>query len=135
MAADIFVSAASENVRVAMTLCAALEDRGFTCWLSARDVGPDEDIPSAVEQALRQAKVMLLMFTASANASDEMAQTLALATQNDMAVIPLRIEDATPSDAFAYQFATRPWIDLSADWALGIDQLNRRVGQALPGRG
>ena len=98
MAADIFVSFASKDVRVAMTLCGALENRGFTCWISARDIEPGENFQSAIVQALRRAKIMLLVFTANSNASEEMTKELALASQNKMIVIPLRVEDVTPND-------------------------------------
>ena len=135
MAADIFVSFASKDVRVAMTLCTALENRGFTCWISARDIDPGANFQSAIVRALRQAKIMLLVFTANSNASEEMTKELALASQNKMIVIPLRVEDVTPNDAFAYEFATRQWIDVFADWEVAIDQLSRRVGQALLDRG
>jgi hypothetical protein len=131
MAADIFVSFASKDVRVAMTLCGALENRGFTCWISARDIEPGANFQSAIVRALRQAKIMLLVFTANSNTSEEMTKELALASQNKMIVIPLRVEDVTPNDAFAYEFATRQWIDVFADWEVAIEQLSRRIGQAL----
>ena len=131
MAADIFVSFASKDVRVAMTLCGALENRGFTCWISARDIEPGANFQSAIVRALRQAKIMLLVFTANSNTSEEMTKELALASQNKMIVIPLRVEDVTPNDAFAYEFATRQWIDVFADWEAAIEQLSRRIGQAL----
>jgi hypothetical protein len=60
-----------------------------------------------------------------------MTKELALASQNKMIVIPLRVEDVTPNDAFAYEFATRQWIDVFADWEVAIEQLSRRIGQAL----
>ena len=131
MAADIFVSFASKDVRVAMTLCGALENRGFSCWISARDIEPGANFQSAIVRALRQAKIMLLVFTANSNTSEEMTKELALASQNKMIVIPLRVEDVTPNDAFAYEFATRQWIDVFADWEVAIEQLSRRIGQAL----
>lgn len=131
MAADIFVSFASKDVRVAMTLCGALENRGFSCWISARDIDPGANFQSAIVRALRQAKIMLLVFTANSNTSEEMTKELALASQNKMIVIPLRVEDVTPNDAFAYEFATRQWIDVFADWEVAIEQLSRRIGQAL----
>jgi hypothetical protein len=39
----------------------------------------------------------------------------------------------TPSDAFTYEFATRQWIDVFADWESSIDQLCRRITRALEG--
>ena len=131
MAGDIFISFASKDVKVAMTLCSALESRGFSCWISARDIQPGANFQVSIVQALRHARIMLLVFTANSNTSEEMTKELALASQQKIIVIPLRVEDVTPNDAFAYEFATRQWIDAFADWESSIDQLSRRIGQAL----
>lgn len=131
MSANIFVSYASKDVKVAMTLCNALENRGFMTWIAARDIQPGENFQVAIVQAIRKAKILLLVFTGASNTSEEMTKELALASQQKMIVIPLRIEDVAPSDAFAYEFATRQWIDFFADWEFAIEQLTRRIGQAL----
>ena len=131
MAASIFISFASKDVKVAQTLCAALESRGIPCWISARDIQPGENFQVSIVQALRHAKIMVLVFTANSNTSEEMTKELALASQQRLIVIPLRVEDVTPSDAFTYEFATRQWIDVFADWESSIDQLCRRITRAL----
>lgn len=131
MNANIFISFASQDRKVAMTLCSALESRGFRCWISARDIQPGENFQSAIVRAIRQAKIMLLVFTSNSNNSEEMNKELALASQSKLIVVPLRIEDVTPNDAFAYEFATRQWIDFFADWEFAIQQLALRIGAAL----
>ena len=133
MAASIFISFASKDVKVAQTLCAALESRGIPCWISARDIQPGENFQVSIVQALRHAKIMVLVFTANSNTSEEMTKELALASQQRLIVIPLRVEDVTPSDAFTYEFATRQWIDVFADWESSIDQLCKRITRALEG--
>ena len=133
MAADIFISFASKDIKVATTLCSALESRGFSCWIAARDIEPGENFQISIVRALRRARIMLLVFTANSNTSEEMTKELALASQQKIMVIPLRVEDVTPNDAFAYEFATRQWIDAFADWESSIDQLSRRVAFALQG--
>lgn len=75
--------------------------------------------------------MLLLVFTANSNRSDEMTKELALASQNKLMVVPLRVENVNPSDAFAYEFATRQWIDLFADWEVAINQLCERLSAAL----
>jgi len=135
VASEIFISFASKDVKVAMTLCSALETRGFSCWISARDIEPGANFQVAIVQALRRARVMLLVFTANSNTSEEMTKELALASQQKIMVIPLRVEDVTPNDAFAYEFATRQWIDAFADWESSIDQLARRITHAKQGGG
>jgi hypothetical protein len=130
MSANIFISFASQDHRVATTLCQALESRGFKCWISGRDIQPGENFQVAIVRAIRQAKIMLLVFTSNSNNSEEMNKELALASQSKLIVVPLRIEDVTPNDAFAYEFATRQWIDFFADWEFAIEQLAQRISSA-----
>jgi hypothetical protein len=131
MSADIFISFASQDARVARTICTALESRGFTCWISARNIQPGENVQSAIVRAIRGAKVLLLVFTANSNRSEEMTKELALASQQKLMVVPLRVENVDPSDAFAYEFATRQWIDLFADWEQAMNNLCSRLSAAL----
>jgi hypothetical protein len=130
MSASIFISFASQDHRVATTLCQALETRGFKCWISSRDIQPGENFQVAIVRAIRQAKIMLLVFTTNSNNSEEMNKELALASQSKLIVVPLRIEDVTPNEAFAYEFATRQWIDFFADWEFAIQQLSQRIESA-----
>jgi len=135
MDASIFISFASQDRKVASTLCKALESRGFKCWLSSRDILPGENFQVAIVRAIRKAKILLLVFTANSNGSEEMTKELALASQEKLIVVPLRIEDVAPSEAFTYEFATRQWIDFFADWEAAIDQLSERLALALPSEG
>ena len=131
MSADIFISFASQDMRIARTICTALESRGFACWISSRNIQPGENFQSAIVRAIRSAKVLLLVFTANSNRSEEMTKELALASQQKLMVVPLRVENVDPSDAFAYEFATRQWIDLFADWEQAMNNLCARLTAAL----
>jgi hypothetical protein len=131
MSADIFISFASQDAKVARTICTALENRGFSCWISARNIQAGENFQSAIVRAIRSAKVLLLVFTANSNHSEEMTKELALASQQKLMVVPLRVENVDPSDAFAYEFATRQWIDLFSDWEQAMNNLCTRLTAAL----
>ena len=130
----IFISFSSKDRKIAETLCGALENRGFPCWISYRDIHPGENFQEAIVAAIRSAATMLLVFTENANNSDEIKKEVALASQHKLLVIPLRVEDIAPRDAFAYELATRQWIDMIADWEGALDQLAARIGRALPAR-
>jgi hypothetical protein len=41
------------------------------------------------------------------------------------------VEDVTPNDAFAYEFATRQWIDLFQDWERQVEQLTIQIDDIL----
>jgi hypothetical protein len=131
MSADIFISFATQDSKTARTICTALEGRGFKCWIATRDIQPGENFQSAIVRAIRGAKVLLLVFTSNSNRSDEMTKELALASQQKLMVVPLRVENVDPSDAFAYEFATRQWIDLFADWEREMNHLCARLSAAL----
>ena len=101
----------------------ALENRGLDCWISSRNVKPGQNYQEQIVKAIRASKIMVLVFSANANNSDEIKKELALASQNKLVVIPVRIEDVVPSEAFAFEFAIRQWIDLFDDWENSIAYL------------
>ena len=136
MSTPIFISFASKDLSVARTICEALENRGFHCWISSRDIGPGENFQVAIVRAIRLAKAMILVFSGNSNISEEVKKELVLAGQNRLIVIPVRVEDVAPDEAFAYEFATRQWIDAFHDWEHAIqrivDQLRQVQGPGGP---
>ncbi|HEX3537894.1 MAG TPA: toll/interleukin-1 receptor domain-containing protein [Stellaceae bacterium] len=127
MSADVFISYSSKDEDGAETICLALEGRGLSCWMSGRDVGPGENFQEAIFTAISSAKVMVLVFTENANNSNEVKKEVALASQHDLVVIPVRIEDVKPNAALAYELVTRQWIDLFRNWEQQIERLSARV--------
>jgi TPR repeat protein len=123
MAATVFLSHASKDKKIADTICAAVESRGIQCWMATRDVHPGENFQQAIVRAIRSTKVMLFVFSANSNNSDEVKKEIALAGSNKLFVIPVRVEDVAPNEALAYEFATRQWINLFDDWESSLDQL------------
>ena len=127
MSAPIFISYASKDQNVAQTVCEALENRGLHCWISGRDIGPGENFQVSIVRAIRAAKVMILVFSANSNNSEEIKKELVLAGQSRLAVIPVRVEDVAPEEAFAYEFATRQWIDVFEDWESSVQRVVRQL--------
>ncbi len=131
MSAPIFISYSSKDQDIAETIYRALEARGQDCWIACRDVAPGDNYQEAIVRALRAAKVMLLVFTSNANNSDEIKKELVLAGRHRVTVVPVRVEDVVPNDAFTYELATRQWIDLFKDWERQIDTLASRLGDIV----
>jgi formylglycine-generating enzyme required for sulfatase activity len=127
MAGPVFISHSSRDVKVARDICDAIERRGMPCWISGRDVGPGENFGDAIVDAIERAKVMVLVFSANANNSDEIKKEIALASQHRVAVIPVRVEDITPSNAFRYELATRQWIDMFLNWDESLKRLTDKI--------
>ena len=123
MNAPIFISYWSKDRDIAETICKGLEARELNCWISCRDVRPGDNFQEAIVRALRSAQVMLLVFTSNANNSDEIKKEVVLAGRHRVTVVPVRVEDVVPNDAFSYEFATRQWFDLFKNWEREIEQL------------
>jgi tetratricopeptide (TPR) repeat protein len=133
MTTDIFISYASTDLKTAQTICTALESRGFSCWISSRDIDPGDDFQESIVNAIIASKVMLFVFSANSNNSDEVKKEIALAGQHKLFVIPVRVEDVTPNPAFAYEFATRQWIDFFDDWDRALDHLSAQIAKVIGG--
>jgi formylglycine-generating enzyme required for sulfatase activity len=133
MAGPVFISHSSRDVKVARSICDAIESRGMACWISGRDVGAGDNFGDAIVDAIERAKVMVLVFSANANNSEEIKKEIALASQHRVTVIPVRVEDIAPSHAFRYELATRQWIDMFVDWDQALKKLTDRIAaiQAL----
>jgi hypothetical protein len=132
MTAKVFISHSSGDQKIARTICTALEHRGLVCWMASRDVGPGQNYMDAIVRAIRGAKVMVLVFSQNANLSSEILKELSLASKYKVNVIPARIEDVVPSEAFELEFATRQWIDLFDNWEREIDRLTSWIISIVP---
>jgi uncharacterized protein YecT (DUF1311 family) len=132
MPKKVFISFSSKDLKTATAICGALEARGHPCWMSSRDVMPGENYQGAIVRAIREAGVMVLVFSANANNSDEIKKEMSLASQSRTMVIPVRSEDVLPSEDFTYELATRQWIDMFQDWEQSIEKLSRQIAVAIP---
>ncbi len=124
----VFISYATSDRKEALSVCEAIERRGVPCWIACRDVQPGENYQEAIVKAIRGARAMVLVFSDRANNSDEIKKEMSLVSRFHIPMLALRIEDVEPGDAFAYELATRQWIDLFEDWDKSIDALVNRVG-------
>ena len=108
---DVFISFSSLDSVDAVLLCERLEKEGISCWISTRDVKPGENYQTAIVNAIKTAKIVVLAFSANANASPEVSKELSLASAFKVNVIPVRMTEAVPQGGFLYELSTRQWID------------------------
>jgi hypothetical protein len=123
----VFIAHSSKDSALAERICEAVEGRGIRCWISNRDVGPGENYQDAIYAAIQTAKFMILVFTENASQSEEIKKELALAGRTKTVIIPVRAERIEATGAFAYEMATRQWIDLFKDWDRAINAICGRI--------
>jgi len=108
---EVFISYASEDRVAADALCSALESRDIPCWIAPRDVLPSMRWGAAINQAISDSLLMVLLLSGNANRSDHIANEVQAATHAHVAVLPLRIEDVQPSDDIDLFIRGRHWMD------------------------
>lgn len=131
MTKDVFISFASKDQTVANATCKAIEDRGYSCWISSRDVRPGRDYAEEITDAIEECKLMVFVFSQNSNNSDEVKREITLASQNGRIVIPLLTEDIKISPSFRYHLATRNWIDCSQGWEESLKILYDQLDQII----
>jgi hypothetical protein len=111
MAHDVFISHSAADKPLADTVCAGLETRGLRCWIAPRDIPPGADRDVAVIDAITGARVMVLIFSASANRSRQIKREVERAVARGMSIVPLRTEDVPPGKTLEPLIRARHWMD------------------------
>ena len=128
MGYDIFVSYSTKDKLFADALVNSLENNKVRCWYAPRDIPPGMTWSSAISAAIKQTPVMVLIFSASANSSQEVSRELTLASNNKCIVIPVRIENVVPSEELEYHLINRHWLDV---YELELEAAMRQVMEVV----
>jgi hypothetical protein len=107
----IFVSYSQTDREVAMALVSSLEAGGLPCWVAPRDVAPGADWAAEIVDAIAAARVMVLVFSASANTSPQVRREVERAVHRQVMVLPVRVADILPSRSLEYFLSSQHWLD------------------------
>lgn len=108
---DIFISYSSHDKAIADATCAALEAQRIRCWIAPRDVLAGSEYADSIVKAIESCRITLLIFSAAANVSPHIRREVERAVSKGKIIIPLRIEDVTPSGAMEYCLGNTHWLD------------------------
>ena len=111
MAHDVFISYSAKNKTSADAACVTLESQGIRCWIAPRDVLPGMEWGESIVDAIGQSRIMVLIFSADADASPQIRREVERAVNHGVAILPLRIEDVQPSKALEYFLSNVHWLD------------------------
>ncbi|NIM18516.1 MAG: TIR domain-containing protein, partial [Candidatus Aminicenantes bacterium] len=88
----------------------ALESRGIRCWIAPRDILGGAAWVKEINAALSKARVMVLVFTSSADNSNYVQSEVLLAMERNIPIIPIQIGDVSPGGDLKFLLANRQWI-------------------------
>ncbi len=129
---DVFVSHSAKDKTTADAVCAKLEAEGIRCWIAPRDILPGRDWGEAIVEAIEGCRVMILIFSAHANESNQIKRELERAVHKGKIIIPFRIEDVAPAKSLEYFISTSHWLDaITAPLEKHIAYLQRTISSLL----
>jgi len=108
---DVFISYAQHDKPIADAVCAKLESRNIRCWIAPRDINPGKNFPEAIIEGIEDGKVVVVIFSSSANNSPHVTRELTHAVNKGRIIIPFRIEDVIPSKSMEYLIGVPHWLD------------------------
>jgi len=111
MAHDVFISYSSQDKAIADAICATLEGRRIRCWIAPRDIMPGVPYGEALIDALTTSRVLVLVFSAHANISSQVAREVERACSKGLAIVPFRIEDVPMSKEMEFCLSLPHWLD------------------------
>src|SRR6516165_957353 len=108
---DAFISSSSRDKTAADATCAVLESAGVRCWIAPRDVRPGVEYGAAIIDAIERCRVMVLIFSSSANESRQVHREIERAVSRGIPIVPVRIEDVLPTKSMEYFLGAIHWLD------------------------
>jgi hypothetical protein len=111
MSHDAFISHSSSDKAIADATCAALETKGIRCWIAPRDIRPGANYAQAITDAIHGSSVFVLVFSSASNSSPQVKREVDRAVSLGLPIVPVRVEDVTPSEYMEYYLAGQHWLD------------------------
>lgn len=69
------------------------------------------DWPTAISSAISASRILVLIFSSHSNSSNDVSRELILAANNDVIIIPFKIDNITPEPGKQYYLARTHWLD------------------------
>jgi hypothetical protein len=109
---DVFVSYCMKSDQdAAYDLVSHVEAHGIECWIAPRDVQGGTEWAAEIVNAITVCKVMVLIFSPSANNSRDVRREVMLATHRGVRILPFRIADIAPVASLEYFLGGHQWLD------------------------
>lgn len=115
MATDVFISYCRENSADADRICQFLEQNNVSCWMAPRNIPGGMEWPEAIVEGIKGSRILLVLLSASTQRSKQIGRELTLASDNDLTVITVRLDDVPAPDKLQYFTSNLQWIDAFGD--------------------
>ncbi|MEC9485651.1 MAG: toll/interleukin-1 receptor domain-containing protein [Candidatus Izemoplasma sp.] len=130
---DVFISYRSTEQDIANTVVDVIESDGYTCWISSRNLRPNDNDNywSNIEDAITKANIFLVITSESAMLSQDVRKELDIAMKLKKNRLEFKIDDTKHTSTFKYFFDGFKWIDATTDIDGALQELKQRIYHGL----
>lgn len=109
----------------AQAVCHELEEHGIRCWMAPRDIPVGAKYASVITHAIRECKVVVLVFSEFSALSPWVESEVNLAFSNRKSIIPYKIDRSSLGDyeEFYLMLNNRHWIEAYPDYRTRFAEL------------
>lgn len=112
---QIFISFSSKESDEAHRVCTFLEENGFPCFISLRDLIAGEEYAAQLVENIQQSSAVVLLLSRASNASPHVLREVECAVSKHIPILVYTLEEVTLSKSMEYYLMTHQWIPKSQD--------------------
>lgn len=111
MTHDVFISHSTLDKLPADAVCHGLEAKGIRCWMAPRDQFAGKPYGEQITEAIRSARVMVLVFSEHVNRSQAVLNEINIAANANVTIVPFRIASVEFNPELHYYLGRTHWLD------------------------
>ena len=128
---DVFISYSSQNKEAAQAICHVLEQNEIKCWMAPRDIPPGSEYGDLIDEAIKSAKVVVVLFSETAATSLWVKGELNIAFEEQKIIIPFRLDKTPLTGQNRVILNQKHWIDAYPDYKTKFNDLVSAISQSI----
>lgn len=128
---DVFISYSSLDKEAAQAICHTLEQNEIRCWMAPRDIPPGSEYGDLIDEAIKRASVVVVLFSETAATSLWVKGELNIAFEEQKVIIPFRLDKTPLQGQNRIILNQKHWIDAYPDYKTKFNDLVKAVALAV----
>ena len=120
---DVFISYSSKDKAIANAVCHVIETYGIRCWIAPRDIPPGTEYADVIANAIHSCRIYIIIFSQFSSISKWVKSELNLAMDEQLCIIPFRIDDTPLQGSNKLILNKIHWIDAYPSYEKKLDEL------------
>lgn len=128
---DVFISYSSKDSSAAQAICHCLEQNNIRCWIAPRNITPGSEYGDLIDEAIKQAKVVVVLFSERSASSPWVNGEMNIAFEEQKTIIPFRLDKTPLKGQSRVMLNQIHWIDAYPNYESKFSDLVEAVSHVV----